>query len=97
LRFAPEEVQDIQRRADYYLKLNQTFSVEEGATTIREFRTAWKHRRKSTFFFDLQEHLRHFDGRVRFFYRFGDNFSVPAKPALVKARELPLFHDATDA
>jgi len=32
--------------------------------------------------------LRHFDGRLRFLYRFGDDFSVPAKPAFVKAREL---------
>lgn len=78
----------VQQRAEYYLKRRTPFALDASATSIQEFRTAWKHRQPSAYFFDLHDYLRHFDRNLRFFYRFGDNFAVPAEPTFVKARTL---------
>ena len=85
---SPAERQEIRQRTDYYLKSNEPFELSEDGVSIRSFRRGSRHHAKSSYFFDLHEHLRHFDADLRFHHRFGDNFRIPERPTLLKARAL---------
>lgn len=77
----------LQKRVDYYCRLDTAFDVGPQAISIAAFR--WKALGKKTnYYFDLLEHLRIFPGGNRFNYRFGDKTFVPEYPGFVKARPI---------
>lgn len=86
----PGERLEIQTRGDYYLKSDVPFDLarSEAEMTLAGYRSDPVHRRKSSYFHDLYEHLRFYPDVVRFAYRFGDNYSTPEVPTFVKARSL---------
>jgi hypothetical protein len=69
-------------RVDYYLKIDSPFEVPEDTPQCRLRKT------KSIFFFDFQKLIRFYPLHYRYFYRFGDNISVPGNPTFVKARPI---------
>jgi hypothetical protein len=75
---------EVERRVDYYNKLEGRVSLDGNATDLRGlFRE-----RKTTYFYDLYEIARYFDPRAKFSYVFGDVREVPPYPAFVKSRPI---------
>jgi hypothetical protein len=84
----PDERREIRQRTDYYLKPGGSFELGPDSLSIRSFRHSRSNQAKSSYFFDLHEHLRHFEPDLRFLHRFGDNFRIPEQPTILKARAL---------
>lgn len=86
-RMDQDERDYVNRRVNYYCKLDQPFDAGPKSMTISEYRGKLMGP-KSNYFFDLYEHLRYFDHRNRLNYRFGDRTEVEAHPTFVKARPI---------
>lgn len=83
-RLARADEREVERRVDYYNKLQGTVSLDSNATDLRGL----ARERKTTYFYDLFETARYFDPRVKFSYVFGDVREVPPYPAFVKSRPI---------
>ncbi|MEA3523818.1 MAG: glycosyl transferase family 90 [Campylobacterota bacterium] len=75
----------LQKRLEYYNKLNENFEIPNEAKSIQEFR---KTEKKKTYFFDLIAPLRYFKSDLKISYLFGDITSVPNRPAVLKSRPI---------
>lgn len=74
----------LQRRLDYYLKLDSGFELPPDAVTVKNFK-----RTKGTgYYLDLKEFLHYFSPDTKFAYHFGDELHVNPHPTLFKARPL---------
>lgn len=73
----------IQRRVDYYCKLDQSATLNDNA----ECRAVnYKLRNKSAYYYDLKQYLYYFPKHFKFCYYFGDKVAVESCPTLYKAR-----------
>ncbi|SHI52780.1 glycosyl transferase family 90 [Pseudozobellia thermophila] len=74
----------LQKRLDYYLKLDSAFQLPEDAVAAKNFK-----RTKGTgYYLDLKEFLHYFSPDARFTYHFGDELHINPYPTLFKARPL---------
>lgn len=73
----------IQSRLDYYNKLPGSFLVTSEASAIGRIPL-----KQSLYYYDLKEHARYFDRRLRLDYLFGDVTHTPPTPTLVKSRPI---------
>lgn len=80
-----EEKEYINKRVNYYNKLEEDFVLDKTCITIKEF---IKTEKKKTYFFDLLEYLKYFDYKKKISYLFGDITHVPEKPSFVKSRPI---------
>ncbi|HWK65669.1 MAG TPA: glycosyl transferase family 90 [Rhizobiaceae bacterium] len=71
----------ISDRLAYYNKLEDAFTVSPAAVAIGRLPL-----KKSCYYYDLKEHARYFDRRLRFDYLFGDVAHIPPVPTLLKSR-----------
>ncbi len=78
------EMARLHERVAYCNKLSGPFALPAEARPFRLRPT----RGQSLYQFDLHEHLRRFDPRLRVSFLFGDVTTVPATPTLVKSRPL---------
>ncbi len=76
--------QHLEKRVNYYCKLNQQIPLSEHQTSIRNFRLV----KPSAYFLDLKPYLIHFDKDYKFDYLFGDVIHVPDTPSIVKSRPI---------
>ena len=74
----------LQERVDYYNQLNDTFTLDKEAKSIKHFFGE----EKSTYFFDLYRYLRYFPKSFKISYLFGDITHVPKQATLVKSRPI---------
>jgi len=75
---------DLQRRVDYYNKVEENFVVDPKVKTIKAF----KKEKKKTYFFDLFEYLRYFPKHFKISYLFGDVTTIPQVSTIVKSRPI---------
>jgi len=87
-----EERYTLRQRCDYYCGLSHTFQPEADAPSITQFLRRPDCRSKTNYFLDLYEYLRHFPHALRFHFHFGDEYAVPARPTLIKARPISLHN-----
>ncbi|WP_245224673.1 glycosyltransferase family 90 protein [Pseudozobellia sp. WGM2] len=74
----------LQKRVDYYLKLNSYFELSEDAIAVKDYK-----RTKGTgYYLDLKEFLHYFSPHTKFAYHFGDELHINPNPTLFKARPL---------
>lgn len=79
-----DDLQHALQRLAYYNRIDGRFDLAQWADRWRW--SAFK--RQRNYCFDLLEHLRLFDPRLRLAYRFGDETAVPPTPTIVKARPI---------
>lgn len=72
----------INRRLDYYFKVNSEFTIPENAVAVGDY----KRTGGSGYYFDLKEFLHYFKAHTRFAFHFGDDTHVNPYPTLFKAR-----------
>lgn len=77
------DAEAIQRRVDYYCKLEQPATLN-GNAECRAIN--YKLRNKSAYYYDLKQYLYYFPKRFKFCYYFGDKVAVESCPTLYKAR-----------
>ncbi|MFC3023143.1 glycosyl transferase family 90 [Vibrio zhugei] len=81
----PKHTQNrLQKRVDYYMKLQSSFPVSQQAPQIAQF----KKNCGSTYFFDLLKVIKGFDRHLRFNFIHGDVTDIPAVPTFVKSRPI---------
>lgn len=80
-----QENQYIEKRVNYYNKVDTDFSVNENISTIKKFKQKEK---KKTYYFDLIEYLRYFNPIFRVSYLFGDIVDIPKIPTFLKSRPI---------
>lgn len=80
---------EVERRINYYCRLNQPQSLK-GGILAEELKYPFhkKTKRLTKYFFDLYEVIRYFDPKLRFRYLFGDITTVPPQPTFVKSRPI---------
>ena len=78
----------IQKRVNYYNKLQFKIPIGPDAIAIKNFRFKGH---KTTYFIDTRKYIRYFNPNFRFNPLFGDITYVPKVPSLVKSR--PLVND----
>jgi len=79
-----DDLQHALHRLAYYNRVDGRFDLAAWADRWR-----WSaFRKQRNYCFDLLEHLRLFDPRLRLAYRFGDETAVPPTPTIVKARPI---------
>lgn len=74
----------INRRVDYYCKLNEKTSLSENCVCDCHF----THAKPSAYFLDLKPYLNHFKKKVHFDFLFGDITHVPNTPSILKSRPI---------
>lgn len=79
-----EDIDSIEKRVNYYNKLDHNFTIDKSAITIDEF----KKEKKKTYFFDLLEYLRYFNHNFKFSFLFGDITDIPSTPSFLKSRPI---------
>ncbi|MDR0305208.1 MAG: glycosyltransferase [Chitinispirillales bacterium] len=72
-------------RVDYYCKLKP--GAAAGNQKISDFKLKNCHN-SNVYFFDSNEFLRWFDGRLKFGFAFGDVTHIPDEPSIVKSRPI---------
>ncbi len=78
---------ELDKRVNYYNKLNEPVKLPEETATIAEFFKAIPNERR-TYFFDAYESIRYFDKSYCFKTVFGDLVQVPPQPSIVKSRPI---------
>ena len=71
-------------RVAYYNKQREAFSLGPDSSVFSDLSP----RKRSAYYFDLQEYMRYFESSFRFNYIFGDVIDVPPVPAFVKSRPI---------
>ncbi|OLO04276.1 glycosyl transferase family 90 [Salinicola socius] len=79
-----EEMNAVLARVDYYNRLASPFDPGETAVRIDDFR----YEKRSAYYLDAKQVMRHFDPDLRFAYRFGDVTWVADTPTVVKSRPI---------
>ncbi|MGO1298066.1 MAG: glycosyl transferase family 90 [Vibrio sp.] len=74
----------LQKRVDYYMKIQSSFSVSRQAPKIAQF----KKNCGSTYFYDLLKVIKGFDRNLRFNFIHGDVTDIPPAPTFVKSRPI---------
>ena len=80
-----DEKKYIQKRVNYYNKLDHAFTLTETTGTIEAFISKEK---KTVYYFDTLEYLKYFNYKRKFAYLFGDVISIPPTPSIVKSRPI---------
>ncbi|MCU4156463.1 lipopolysaccharide biosynthesis protein [Carboxylicivirga sp. A043] len=75
----------IDKRVNYYIKLNTSFSYSNIPKRLGDLKPGKKQR---TYFFDTREITRYFPNNNLIDYEFGDITEVPPHPAIVKSRPI---------
>ena len=75
----------INKRVDYYIKLNTSFVCSDHSTRLGYLKPGKKLR---TYFFDTREITRYFPKDFQIDFVFGDVTDVPLQPAIVKSRPI---------
>lgn len=75
-------LKELNRRLDYYFKVNTSFSLPTQAIAKQDF----VRKGRTEYFLDLSQFLVHFKKSYSFAYQFGDNTDVKPYPCLIKAR-----------
>ncbi len=75
----------IQKRVNYYNKLNDICELSDGSTPISELIKAKK---LTVYHFDSFEFTRYFKQCLRAFFAFGDVIHIPEEPTIVKSRPI---------
>jgi len=75
----------IKMRVNYYNRLKQGTSTNDGAILLRNFKLGKKHK---VYFFDNFELTRYFEPSYKAGFIFGDLRHVPASPSMVKSRPI---------
>jgi hypothetical protein len=70
-------------RLNYYNKLPIGLGINAGMATVGRISM-----RKSFYYYDLKEHARYFQRRLRLSYEFGDVNYIPKRPSVVKSRPI---------
>lgn len=83
-RISDADYQAYKERVDYYCKGSSSFSITENALSIDQLSV----RKNSAYFLDLQELMRYFPAKLKFYREFGDVIRIPAKPSLLKSRPI---------
>nr|WP_245649903.1 glycosyl transferase family 90 [Vibrio nereis] len=78
-----DESEAIQRRVDYYCKLDLPQKLND---TAESRASNYKLRDKSAYYYDLKQYLYYFPKHFKFCYYFGDQVAVESCPTIYKAR-----------
>lgn len=74
----------IHKRVAYYNQQKVPFFIRDDASIFSELSL----KKRSAYYFDLQECIRYFDPALQFHYVFGDVIDVPTVPSFVKSRPI---------
>ncbi|MBK3519495.1 glycosyl transferase family 90 [Carboxylicivirga marina] len=85
LKKSSDEKVYINKRVNYYIKLNSSFNRSNQAKQLGELKPGKKQR---TYFFDTHEITRYFPNDNYIDFEFGDITEVPPHPAIVKSRPI---------
>lgn len=80
-----DEKSYVQKRVNYYNKLNEVYTLPEIITNVQEFISK---ERKTVYYFDTIEYLKYFDYKRKFSFLFGDVITIPFIPSIVKSRPI---------
>jgi len=75
----------IQKRVDYYNRLDKITALPDNALPISELKLGKK---LKVYFFDSYEFIRYFNQNLKAFFLFGDVIHVPNEPSFVKSRPI---------
>lgn len=75
----------IQKRVDYYNRLEKNSVLSENVPQISELKLGKK---LKTYFFDSYEYIRYFNPKLKALFLFGDIIHVPSEPSIVKSRPI---------
>lgn len=81
------DIDDIQRRVNYYNQWQNAASLASGAQRASDFSKG----KSWAYYIDMKKYLLAFDPAMRFFYQPGDIRTVPAEPTFLKSR--PISND----
>ncbi len=76
--------EELQRRLNYYVKIEEPFSLPEEAVAIKNF----KKTKGTEYYLDLKDYTHYFTVDTQFSYKFGDDTTVYPYPSLIKARPI---------
>jgi hypothetical protein len=79
------DLEYIQKRVDYYNRLNKTIKLSSQALPISELKLGDE---LKVYFFDTYEFTRYFNQNRRALFLFGDITHVPVEPSFVKSRPI---------
>ncbi|CAH0527251.1 glycosyl transferase family 90 [Vibrio hippocampi] len=82
--YSQQESSDIQTRVDYYNKLEQTFTLDNEAIAIKDF----KKNGGTTYFLDMLKVIKGFNAKFRFHVLNGDIQFIPERPSFLKSRPI---------
>ena len=83
-----EEWQEVERRVAYYSRIDGKQQLEDGVP-VCEFKFPFRQKRRfTTYFFDLYDVVKYFEGENRFRFIFGDVTHIPDEPTFVKSRPI---------
>ena len=74
----------LNRRLDYYFKVDQAFSLPSQAIAKKDF----ERKGRTEYFLDLSQFLVYLKDSFSFAYQFGDDTEIKPNPTLIKARSL---------
>lgn len=83
-RLPKEKQHQIQKRVDYYNKLNAKQSISQNLAFVGKF----KNNHASAYYYDIAQWLRYFPKNSPFAYLFGDITAIPTEPTLLKSRPI---------
>ncbi|VGO15597.1 hypothetical protein PDESU_04182 [Pontiella desulfatans] len=75
---------EVERRVNYYNRLDADFQVSGDAALLKDIPFS----SKTVYYYDLREILRHFPARAAVDYLFGDIYWIAERPSLVKSRPI---------
>ena len=78
------DTDQLNRRLDYYFKVDQQFSIPTNAIAKKDF----VRKGRTEYFLDLSQFLVYFKDSFSFAYKFGDDTEIKPNPTLIKARSL---------
>lgn len=81
----PLDLEYIQKRVDYYNKLEYCFDLDKDTVSIQKF---IKDEQKKTYYFDLLKYFRYFNKNFKVSYLFGDITEIPKVPSFLKSRPI---------
>lgn len=84
-KLSKEDLENAQKRVDYYCKIKKAQLKISGKTFIKNLKQAQD---PKTYYFDAYKYARFFDENLKMDFVFGDVIEVPQTPSLVKSRPI---------